>query len=165
MRGRCTEFVADKLIDPSFAERNWISRSLHALLYVRDLSSRRIEANSFHVRVRPNALVIRKAFDEIPHGILQTRSTRNDNAKRDRAVGVQALEVLKVAIKEGVFVVPFDFKSNSAAFKISYVIDFVRLRFALDSIDDALNHKIVFSPAAILESVAKALRAFGLAAA
>ena len=78
---------------------------------------------------------------------------------------MQALEVLKVAVEERVFVVPFDFESNSAAFKSPYVIDFVRLCFALDSVDDALDHKIVLSPSAILESIAKALRAFGLAAA
>jgi hypothetical protein len=38
---------------------------------------------------------------------------------------MQPLKVFKAAIKEGVFIIPFDFKSDHSIFKFSNVVYFV----------------------------------------
>src|SRR5262249_44536228 len=87
-------------------------------------------------------------FDPTPnqsfHFILQANPARHDYSNRDSSFHMETLEIFKIAVKERVFVVPFDFESNSTArsarlLKCPNVVHFVgdRLpRFPVYCLDD-----------------------------
>ena len=62
---------------------------------------------------------------ERSHVFLKRAATRYDNSNRYGAVGVQSFEVFEVAIEERVFIIPFNFKRNSAGREFPNVIDFM----------------------------------------
>jgi len=73
---------------------------------------------------------------------------------------MQAFEILQIAIKKWVLIVPLYFKRDCPRCKCKDMIDLVRLRFSLDAVDNSLDHKIVFLPAVQLECIPKSLRPF-----
>jgi hypothetical protein len=105
-----------------------------------------------------------KMEDHIAHLVLERGASGNQDAKRNRAVCVKSLVILKIAIKEWVFVVPFNLKSDCPCGKSRNVIDLVRDRLALDAVDGSPNLKLMLAPPVVVESAAKALSAFRLSA-
>ncbi len=162
--GSCSaKLIADKIVNPSIPKRNGIFLSFNAPHYVRALSAGRIESNPFDIGQRIYFLVIGKALNKAFHAVLQCGATSNYDAQRDGTIRVQSLEVLQIAIKKRVLVVPFDFKGYRPAVEWTYVIDLVRLGLALNPVNDPLNAEIVLKPAANSESVPEPLCAFGFA--
>lgn len=59
---------------------------------------------------------------------------------------MKTFEVIQIAVKKRVFVVPFDFESNRTFGKALDVIDLVRDGFPLDTVHYFLDFEPVFSP-------------------
>lgn len=151
MRRCSSKFVANEVIDPSFTERNRVFLASDPLHHFRNLPFRRIQSDPVHVLVRIDLCFICKAPNKLPHRILKARSAGYDHAKRYCPISMQSFEIFQIAIKEGIFVVPLYFERNRAGFKVMNVIDFMRLCFTLDTIDDALNNKFVLPPAVLFQ--------------
>ncbi len=78
---------------------------------------------------------------------------------------MHALEIFKVSIEKGVFVIPLYFEGKSSCFKEFHVIDFMRDRFLLNSIDDLLDLELAFLPTICLRKhLAHSLCKFALTA-
>jgi hypothetical protein len=63
---------------------------------------------------------------------------------------MKALEVLEVAIEKGILVVPFDLQSDCRSSEVLDVIDFVRNRFLLFTVDNPLNLEPMLLPSTLL---------------
>jgi hypothetical protein len=152
-----SEFVSHKMINPSIAKRNWLFLSLDSLHDIGNLPTGAVKADSFHVGMGIDLLVVDKAADKSLHRVLKGSTTRNNDTQRDCAIGMQALEILQIAIEKWVLVIPLDLKRNCSSLERSDVVDFVRLRFSLNPVDDPLDNEDVLLPAMLGESVAKHL--------
>src|SRR5262245_18921211 len=108
MRCGSAELVTDETVDPSLSERDRIPLTLHSSHYVSLLPPRGVEPDSLHVVVRVDGIFIREATDKALWGVLQGRSSSNDDAERNSTVGMQSLEILKVAVEKRVLIIPFD---------------------------------------------------------
>jgi hypothetical protein len=153
-----------KVIDPSIAEWNWILFSRDTFHNISDLTTRPIEANSFHVIVGVDVVVINEPAHQTLHGVLKCRASCYDDAERNRSIGVQAFEVFQITVEKGIFVVPLDFERDRSCLECSDVVDFMRLSLSLHAVNDPLNNEIVFSPAMFRERIAQPLGAIGLSA-
>ena len=67
--------------------------------------------------------------------VLQGLTAGHDDTHADRAFTVEPLEILQVAIKERVFVIPFDFQGDGAFIGSPHMVDFMRDRGPLYVID------------------------------
>jgi hypothetical protein len=81
---------------------------------------------------------------------------------------MEALEVLKVSIKEWILVVPLEFGCNSIpplarAIKDANVIELVRDRFARLVVNCLSDRKRFFDPSLHSQAISKTLGAFGFA--
>jgi len=61
--------------------------------------------------IRVYFLIFDPATDQIAHFILQHFTASDDDADGNRTFGMKAFEILKIAIKKRVLVIPFDLKS------------------------------------------------------
>ncbi len=152
------------MIGPSVTKWNRVPLSRDALHHLIDLSACWIESNSCHVFVGTDLVLVGETIDKASKRSLKTSASRHDDAQRNRAISMQALEVLQIAVEERVLVVPFDLERNRSCVERFHLVDLVRLRFFLDSINDPLNDEIMLAPVVSGQSVAKALRPLCLAA-
>ncbi len=59
---------------------------------------------------------------------------------------METFKILQITIKEGIFVVPFDFERNFAAANLPHMINFVGDRFSLHTINQFFDFKFVLMP-------------------
>ena len=74
---------------------------------------------------------------------------------------METFKVLKIAIEEWVFVIPFDFERHRSCLKRACVIHFVGLRFARHTVNGPNNYKLMLFPSLSLEGITKTLGSFG----
>ncbi len=60
---------------------------------------------------------------------------------------MEALEVFKITVKEGILIVPFDLKSERASLGPANVINLVACGALLPSVNQRLHYEIVLLPA------------------
>lgn len=78
---------------------------------------------------------------------------------------MQSLEILKVAVEEGVFIVPFDFTRDDAGPELFHVIDFMRYGFTRTAVYTSFNDEVHFCPPNGCKPFSQTLGSFRLAAA
>jgi hypothetical protein len=79
---------------------------------------------------------------------------------------VKPLEVLEVAVKKWILVIPLYLEGYDAAIlELSNVVNNVRLGFALYSIDSLLDLECIVRPASVCKRLTQTLRTFGFSAA
>ena len=89
-----------------------------------------------------------EAVHQVPKLLLQRRSARADDADADGAFGMQALEILQIAVEERILVVPLGVATDgSHTGDCLDMIDLVRGRLARHVIDGLCDFKDVFGPA------------------
>ena len=71
------------------------------------------------------------------------------------------LKIFQIAIKERVFVVPFNFQRNDALIEGPNVIYLMRYRFTLNAVDCLLDLKVYFLPAVLGQGATKTLCSLG----
>src|SRR5262245_45208316 len=125
MRDRFTKFVRNEFVDESFAKGERILLSVDARFDRAALLCSRFVPPGLQLIKRLNLSLIAKSAYKRSHVVMEGSTPRHNNAHRDSAIAMQTLEILKVSIEEGIFVVPLNLKSDGTSRKSSNVIDFV----------------------------------------
>ena len=119
MGRRTAEFVLYEPTRPIFYEPIAF-RPDHAAL-----ARGRCHVESLKVVEAPHAMIDRTRRDDLNHVFLQGLSARYYDSDADCAFAVQPLEILQIAIKEWVLVVPLDFQGYGAVIGSSHMVDLV----------------------------------------
>jgi hypothetical protein len=127
------------------------------------LSARRTETNPGQIRVALDFRFRRVSRHHVSQPVLQSRAARHDDPERDGAVGVQAFEILEIAVEERIFVVPFDLERDHAFIIFGHMIDFVGNGFAPHAVDRSHDFEFMLAPPFFDEGASKPLRRFGFA--
>lgn len=77
---------------------------------------------------------------------------------------MESFEVLQVSIKERILVVPFNFKRKNSGWKSFYVVNLMRHRLFLFTINNFFDFEIMLVPSTFDKSTPHALRELTLAA-
>src|SRR5690606_8427191 len=96
---------------------------------------------------------------------MQRSATRDTDAYRNGAIGMQALKVLQIAIIKGVFVVPLYLpRDPSPLSKFAHMVDLMGLALPRHVVHSLLDDKDRLAPADCRERSPEPLGSFGLAA-
>ena len=92
-------------------------------------------------------MIGRTRLDDLIQALLQGFPSRHDNSNADSTFAMESLKVLKVAIKEWIFVIPLDFKGNGPILGSPHMIDFMRSCGTFIPVDNFPYNDITLRPA------------------
>src|SRR5215831_3854296 len=95
------------------------------------------------------AVLVRNFFPERSEYLLQVTRASNDHACFDNAQIEEETEVVQVAIKERVLIVPLNFQADA----ILETIDFVSRRVSFLQINAYLGSELLFLPTSVLKKI------------
>lgn len=84
-------------------------------------------------------LITDKPAKALLNSILKAATTSDDNTYANSTVCMQSIEILKVAVEEGILVLPLDLERNCTGRELLDMIDLVGARLGCGEVDPFLN--------------------------
>src|ERR1700674_3189996 len=115
MGGCRTKLVGNEMINPRLPKRNRIPVTLNSLHDLTTLSSGWQHPMGCEIIERARIGFIDPPPHEGLHRVLKRASAGDDDSGGNRTLDMEPLEILQIAIKKRVLVVPFDFQGDPIA--------------------------------------------------